>query len=596
MEIQPYCMMPCSGVPRWEKWFAALMFVFALAACQSGATPSESPAATKTPAPPTRTPPPTATTAASPTPVETEDGVAQGQPLPHEKGELFSTSGACAICHTNLTDEAGEDVSVDTFWRSTMMANAARDPYWQATVRAEVINNPQIQDVIEDKCANCHMPMAWFNAAASEEEVRVLGDGFLSPENPRHTLAMDGVSCALCHQIRSTDLGAPASFSGGFVIDNELRSPDRVVFGPYQIEDDQAKIMQSVSGFRPEQGLHVTQSELCASCHTLYTPYVDATGAVAGTFPEQVPYFEWFYSDYRRTRTCQSCHMPDAEGGVKISNTSEVLRSPFAMHAFVGGNAYVLEILKTFGQELGVTASAEAFEATIKRTLAQLQTQTASITLDEVRRTGSRLTVEVTVENLAGHKFPTGFPSRRAWIHFVVEDSAGGVIFESGAFSSDGTIIGNDNDEDPSNFEQHYEAIVQESQVQIYEAILQDTENNVTTTLLEASRYLKDNRLTPSGFEKEAPYEDIAVRGGARDDKDFQGGGDHIQYVVDLGDAQGPYTVTVELLYQSIGYRWAANFQAHDAAEVNRFLDYYTATPNEPVVVARADSEVDSSP
>lgn len=594
MDILAHAPARRSGVLRQQKWLAALMFL--LAACQSGATPSESPAPTETSAPATRTPPPTATTAASPTAVETKAASGQGLPLPLEKGELFSTSGACAICHTNLIDEAEQDVSIDTSWRSTMMANAARDPYWQAAVRAEVIRNPQVQEVIEDKCANCHMPMAWFDASANEEEVHVLEDGYLNPENPKHTFAMDGVSCALCHQIRETNLGIPASFSGGFVIDSELRAPDRVVFGPYQIESDQAQTMQSVSGFRPEQGLHLSQSELCASCHTLYTPYVDASGAVAGTFPEQVPYFEWFYSDYRRTRTCQSCHMPDAEGGVKISNTSQVLRSPFAMHAFVGGNAYVLEILKSFGDELGVTASTQDFEATIERTLTQLQTQTASVTLEEVRRSGSRLTVEVAIENLAGHKFPTGFPSRRAWLHFVVEDGAGEVIFESGGFSTDGSISGNDNDEDPAKFEQHFEAIVQESQVQIYEAILQDTENNVTTTLLEAARYLKDNRLTPSGFEKAAPYEDIAVRGGAREDEDFQGGGDQIQYVVDLGDAQGPYTVTVELLYQSIGYRWATNLQQYDAGEVNRFLGYYAATPNEPVVVDRAVSEADSTP
>jgi mono/diheme cytochrome c family protein len=513
-----------------------------------------------------------------------------------EQGELFSTSGACAICHTNLRDEADQDISIDTSWRSTMMANSARDPYWQATVRTEALANPQIQDEIEDSCATCHMPMARFDAASNGEEVRILADGFLSSDNPRHTFAMDGVSCALCHQVRASDLGTSASFTGGFVIDTELRAPDRVVFGPYQIEGDQAQLMQLSSGFRPEQGLHLSQSEMCASCHTVYTPYVDGSGAVAGTFPEQVPYLEWFYSDYRRTQTCQGCHMPDAQGGVKIANSSQVLRSPFAIHAFVGGNAYILELLKMFGEELGVTASTEQFEATIQRTLNQLQNQTASIAFDEVRRSGSRLIIDVSLENMAGHKFPTGFPSRRAWIRLSVEDGTGAVIFESGAYSSGGAISGNDNDEDPARFEQHYEAIVQESQVQIYEAVLQDTENHVTTTLLEAARYLKDNRLTPSGFEKAAPYEDIAVRGGAREDEDFQGGVDQIQYVVDLSQTQGPYTVAVELLYQSVGYRWAQNFRGSDASEVIRFLAYYDATPNEPVVIDRDVEEIGSNP
>ncbi len=51
----------------------------------------------------------------------------------------FSGSGICALCHSRLTDEAGTDVSNDAQWRSTMMANAAKDPLWQAKISAEVV-------------------------------------------------------------------------------------------------------------------------------------------------------------------------------------------------------------------------------------------------------------------------------------------------------------------------------------------------------------------------------------------------------------------------------------------------------------------------
>jgi hypothetical protein len=37
-----------------------------------------------------------------------------------------------------------------------------------------------------------------------------------------------------------------------------------------------------------------------------------------------------------------------------------------------------------------------------------------------------------------------------------VTDSTGAVIFESGAFNPDGSIVGNANDEDPAAFEPHY--------------------------------------------------------------------------------------------------------------------------------------------
>ena len=97
--------------------------------------------------------------------------------------------------------------------------------------------------------------------------------------------------------------------------------------------------------------------------------------------------------------------------------------------------------------------------------------------------------------------------------------------------------------------------------------------------------------MLASGFEKAAASDDIAVYGEAVEDEDFLGGGDRVEYSVELGDAQGPFVVTVELLYQSVGYRWAQNLGRHDAPETVRFLDYYEAVPNLPVVVASTTAE-----
>ena len=63
---------------------------------------------------------------------------------------------------------------------------------------------------------------------------------------------------------------------------------------------------------------------------------------------------------------------------------------------------------------------------------------------------------DVLVENLGGHKLPTAYPSRRSWLHLIVRDSDGRVMFESGALPPDGSIEGNDNDADPARFESHY--------------------------------------------------------------------------------------------------------------------------------------------
>ncbi|NIV37439.1 MAG: hypothetical protein GWN58_50885 [Anaerolineae bacterium] len=248
-------------------------------------------------------------------------------------------------------------------------------------------------------------------------------------------------------------------------------------------------------------------------------------------------------------------------------------------------------MLGAFGEELAVTASSAQFQDKQRQTVDQLQGRTATIDLENLSSDGSTLTADVVVRTMTGHKFPTAFPSRRAWIHLTVQDASGNVLFESGAVSPDGSITGNDNDTDPFAFEPHYPSINSTEQVQIYEAIMGNTEGQPTTTLLAGAKYLKDNRLLPAGFAKGAVEPDIAVYGAAVDDADFDSAMDRTQYSFALDGAQGPFTVTAELLYQSIGYRWADNLRQHDAPEPARFLDYYEQTPNQAVVIASASVE-----
>jgi hypothetical protein len=84
----------------------------------------------------------------------------------------------------------------------------------------------------------------------------------------------------------------------------------------------------------------------------------------------------------------------------------------------------------------------------------------------------------------------------------------------------------------------------------------------------------------------------VAAYGAAAADADFGDSGDRVGYRIDLGDAQGPFTVTAELLYQSIGYRWADNLRRYDAPEPVRFVGYYEQVSNQPLVVASDRAEV----
>jgi hypothetical protein len=569
-----------------------LAAAFLLGACSQGqSTPTES-APTQLNLP-TSTPPPTATPWITSTPLPEEDQGHPGLPLPSDEGRWFTASGGCVSCHNNLENDTGGTVSLGEEWRATILANSARDPYWQASVRREVSTYPDLAETIEALCAKCHMPMASVNLSVAGETVRILGEGgLLDPENENHHFAMDGVSCALCHQLRPPGESDGPTYNGDYTLDTFLQRPERPVYGPFTIDQLQTTIMASASGFVPVQGLHVSNAEFCATCHVLYTPVVSGGGLSEDEFPEQMTYLEFYYSDYRNSTTCQACHMPDAGAGVRLSTTSDVLRSPFSRHTFVGSNVYMLRMLQAFADELAVTASQGLFQDAIENNTAYMAEEAATIEFEDAYLLGRQLTADVLITNLAGHKFPTGFPSRRLWLHFVVQDANGQVVFESGGFNPDGSIIGNANDEDPSLYEPHYRAIVQEDQVQIYESIIGTAEFQVTTDLLRAARYIKDNRLLPDGFEKAAPYEDIAVRGEAREDENFLGGSDRVQYIVTLPEGSGPYTVTIELLYQSISYRWVQDMREYAGPEIERFLSYYDAVPNTPVVVASATIEV----
>src|SRR5690349_22116750 len=71
----------------------------------------------------------------------------------HVNLSLFTTSENCIACHNALMTPTGEDVSIGASWRSTMMANSARDPYWQAGVRRETTDFPMHAATIQDECA-----------------------------------------------------------------------------------------------------------------------------------------------------------------------------------------------------------------------------------------------------------------------------------------------------------------------------------------------------------------------------------------------------------------------------------------------------------
>lgn len=504
----------------------------------------------------------------------------------------FHTSDRCLACHNGLTTPQGKDVSIGFDWRSSIMGNSARDPYWQASVRREDIEHPESKAEIEDGCSDCHMPMARYEAKQQGKLGEVFAHLPFDRDATKNASAEDGVTCSVCHQITKQNFGTRESFNGGFAIETPQSKDNHPEFGPFVIQNAQASIMQtSTGGFRPTAAEHILDSAMCATCHTLYTKSLAPGGKALGYFPEQVPYLEWLHSDYPKKNTCQSCHMPEVQGEAPIAAVMGPLRPGVRQHTFLGGNFFVLRLLNAYRNDLSVTAMPMELTSEAERTVDFLQTQTARVTIRKVNVVSGRLDADVFVENLTGHKLPTAFPSRRAWLHVMVRDHNGQTVFDSGAMNPDGSIKGNVNDVDASRFAPHYREITSGDQVEIYEPILKDQDGHVTTGLAAAVGYLKDNRLLPAGFQKQSADKDIAVIGDAADDPNFTDAGDSVHYSVALADAQGPFQIEAELWYQPIGFRWAHNLAAYDAPETKRIVGYYDSMPSaSALVLARAQA------
>jgi hypothetical protein len=488
----------------------------------------------------------------------------------------FHTSDRCFACHNELTTSNGHDISIGLAWRSSIMANSSRDPYWQASVRRETIDHPEVIPEIEDECSVCHMPVARYQAKLQEKKGEVFAHLPFDPDKKDSVAAEDGVTCSICHQISKEKLGTRDSFNGEFVIAVPESKNQRPEYGPFDVPPERQHIMNtSTRGFQPVQAQHIRDSGLCGSCHQLYTTARGANGAQVGYLAEQMPYLEWLHSDYPSKYSCQGCHMPEVQEAVHVSSVLGIPRSGMHQHVFVGGNFFMQQMLNRYRNELDVAALPQELTSASEGTLEFLKTQAARVELDHVLVSGGRLQAQITVHNLSGHKLPTAYPSRRAWLHFSVQDRNGNVIFESGGLKADGSIEGNDNDADPLLYEPHYREITEAGQVEIYESIMKDQQGKVTTGLLAAIGYLKDNRLLPTGFDKRTADKDIAVIGDAAEDPKFVAGEDVVNYSVPVSDTVGPFHMTVELLYQPIGYRWAHNLEGYKANEARRFLGYY---------------------
>ena len=377
------------------------------------------------------------------------------------------------------------------------------------------------------------------------------------------SLALDGVSCVACHQ-QATSAGS--AFSG------ELEFDSLTIYGPYGAGKDDAPLQQApMQLYTPYQniqyGAHLDGSEACAGCHSLVTQTADIEGNLTGQdYVEQATYHEWlnsaFADDGETPRDCQDCHMPLVDGGVIIASGQASLgpRAPFRKHILVGGNVQMLEIMRDNTELLGLAASEAQFDSTLAWTRQLLRQETVGLQVLQAEWVDGLGTLTLEVANKAGHKFPSGYPARRAWIEVVAKQGSD-TLWHNGRWSQGGFLHGVD-EGGLEAFEPHFDVISQEDDVQVYELVAVDVTGAPTNLLERAASSAKDNRLLPLGFSFDhAVYDTTRVEGQALSDSDFTensgAGKDLVTYdmVAELPLGSN-VDVDVRVWYQAMPPRW----------------------------------------
>lgn len=510
--------------------------------------------------------------------------------LPIDSNILFPTAKTCGGCHGRdplmhaLISSAGEDVNIYDDWRSTMMANSAIDPFWRAKVRHEILVNPAHSIELQDKCTTCHAPAGNYQAKLHDHL-----DHYLLADLYQDTLGLDGVTCQICHAQSEEQLGD--LHSGSLNFDTNYI---RIAYGPYEMAFSPP--MHEFVGITPVFGGHIFDAGLCAGCHTLITNTVDLDGQfTGGTFVEQATYHEWLNSRYDEAHdniTCQGCHIPQLLDEVIISGNYQFLtpKYPFGLHELAGANVTMLKLLKENRDLLGITAKPEHFDSTIAATTRMLQNKTLDMTLETGVLNGDSANFTVTLLNKAGHKFPSGYPSRRAWIEFEVKNQAGETVFHSGRMNPDYSLT----DEKP-NVEPHYQYISDPAQVQIYEMVPGDVNGSFTNVLERCKLAIKDNRLAPQGFTlSDAVYDTTQIIGTALSDPDFNKmpdgtegtGADVVHYRIANNGYTGSLTITARVWYQSLPPKWMNPIFEWSAPEIDAFKAMYDAADLSPILIA----------
>jgi hypothetical protein len=405
----------------------------------------------------------------------------------------------CANCHDGFED------SPISAWEGTMMANAMRDPLFLASL---TIANQDIPGIGEF-CLRCHTPPGWLLGHCAPGTLELISGN-----------DWEGITCDSCH--RMTEHTDPVE---GPLIGNAM----------YTVINGVAKTSSSPTspGHPVVQDPFLEAAELCGVCHEVTNPEFQ-------DFPIERTYSEWAssaFADPVTGKTCQDCHFKVATGAA--SNNTALPTREINVHRMVGGNTFIPKILAGEYPELGRQA---AFDRTIADAEAMLQ-EAAIVTIEGSGvpegqavqlQAGQPASFQVRVENITGHKLPSGYPEgRRAWLEVLVRDATGRELMRSGVY-----------DEATQTLDRS------EPQIRVYEARL-GSDGEFSYHMVAQNQILFDGRIPPRGFVTRPDLAPVGREFEVQPDGTLAHW-DLAPYTFDVpADAVGPVSVTARLLYQT---------------------------------------------
>jgi hypothetical protein len=301
-------------------------------------------------------------------------------------------------------------------------------------------------------------------------------------------------------------------------------------------------------------------------------------GTLAANFPLDTTYEEWKQSAFARDpqdagfQSCADCHLPrfNPDGGnFTIGKTGPKRPAP-RRHILVGGNLWGLRAVQAANPELSVFSDQFAeTESWVKKNLASAAKLELTAPTDPISGDTARVTVKV--QNLTGHKLPSGYADGRRVVVQLRVDGAPVL----GAFDG-GTLL--------------------DGAARVYEIQHGRVGTGPEEHLALHDTVVRDSRLPPRGFLPTAATRPIGVSwfdlpdGGLSNADSFQ-----VDVPLPAGSNGAQVAIEAVLLFQSTTPHYvnflAAENRSDDAGQV--LLDVWRATGEAaPVEMVRAQATV----